>query len=103
MISAFTILPIDQPVEVRTFPLGRFELYRLGGQEFGRAVYEPGWRWSQHVGPQAGAALCEVEHLGFVLRGSAAVRMADGTEKTMRPGDFFAIPPGHDSWVLGDE
>jgi hypothetical protein len=21
----------------------------------------------------------------------------------MRAGDFFAIPPGHDSWVTGDE
>ena len=21
----------------------------------------------------------------------------------MEPGDVFAIPPGHDSWVVGDE
>jgi hypothetical protein len=29
--------------------------------------------------------------------------MADGTVVDLRPGDIFAIEPGHDSWVLGDE
>jgi len=29
--------------------------------------------------------------------------MDDGREVVMRAGDFFAIPPGHDSWVLRDE
>jgi quercetin dioxygenase-like cupin family protein len=29
--------------------------------------------------------------------------MADGTEHTLRAGTLFAIPPGHDSWVVGDE
>ncbi|HEX2468139.1 MAG TPA: cupin domain-containing protein [Solirubrobacterales bacterium] len=67
------------------------------------ATYEPGWRWTEHVGRPAGETLCQVEHLGFVVSGSAAVQMGDGTELVMRAGDFFAIPPGHDSWVTGDE
>ena len=29
--------------------------------------------------------------------------MADGTEGELTPGDLFAIGPGHDSWVIGDE
>jgi quercetin dioxygenase-like cupin family protein len=29
--------------------------------------------------------------------------MDDGTERIMRAGDFFYVPPGHDSWVVGDE
>ena len=29
--------------------------------------------------------------------------MADGTERVMGPGDFFHVPPGHDSWVVGEE
>ena len=41
--------------------------------------------------------------MGIVLAGRAAVRMADGTELVMGPGDVFAIPPGHDSWVVGEE
>jgi hypothetical protein len=29
--------------------------------------------------------------------------MTDGTEFAMEPGDVFAIPAGHDSWVVGNE
>jgi hypothetical protein len=92
-----------QPVEVREFERGRFELFRVGGREIGRASYEPGWRWTEHVRPLAGTEVCEVSHVGFVVCGSAAVRMADGRQDVMHAGDFFAIPPGHDSWVVGDE
>jgi quercetin dioxygenase-like cupin family protein len=93
----------DAPDERRTFDNGIFELVSAGGATIGRASYEPGWRWSEHVGPSVGTNLCEVEHLGVVLSGRAAVRMADGTEFVMSPGDVFAIPPGHDSWVVGDD
>ena len=98
-----TLLNLDSPTEVRTFEKGRFEVYRVGPMTLGRATYEPGWVWSQHVGSQSGADLCEVEHVGLVLSGQAAVKMADGTEKVMRGGDFFFVPPGHDSWVVGEE
>ncbi|HEX8070138.1 MAG TPA: cupin domain-containing protein [Pyrinomonadaceae bacterium] len=93
----------DAPDEVRTFERGRFELVRLGGMTVGRASYEPGWRWSEHVGRAEGAALCQVEHVGLVVSGRAKVLMEDGTEMEMGPGDLFAVPPGHDSWVVGDE
>ena len=33
----------------------------------------------------------------------AVASFADGRELVMEPGDLFAIPPGHDSWVVGDE
>ena len=39
----------------------------------------------------------------MVVSGRAAVAMNDGKEFVMEPGDLFAIPPGHDSWVVGDE
>jgi quercetin dioxygenase-like cupin family protein len=97
------IVPIGEPDEVRQFTLGRLEIYRVGGLELGRAVYEPGWRWTEHVRPIAGTALCEVSHVGLVLAGKAAVSIRDGREFTLTAGAFFAIPPGHDSWVLGDE
>jgi hypothetical protein len=93
----------DEPDERREFPLGSFELVTLGGMTIGRASYEPGWKWSEHVGAALGTALCDVEHVGIVVSGRAAVRMADGTEFVMGPGDLFEIPGGHDSWVVGDE
>ncbi len=93
----------DDADEERTFPFGTFELLQLGDVTLGRASYEPGWKWSEHVGAATGASLCEVEHVGLVVSGRAAVLMADGTEFVMGPGDAFAIPGGHDSWVVGDE
>ena len=93
----------EAPDEVRTFPRGRFEIVTLGGMTIGRATYEPGWRWSVDVGAAAGAASCMVEHVGLVVSGCAAAGMDDGTVHEMRAGDLFHIPPGHDSWVVGDE
>ena len=43
---------------------GKFEIVRLGGMTLGRATYEPGWKWSLHVGPALGLKLCPVEHVG---------------------------------------
>ncbi len=98
-----SLVNFDSPTEVRTFPMGRFELYRVGPMTLGRATYEPGWKWSEHVGAATGESLCQVEHVGLVLSGAAVAHMDDGTEKVMRAGDFFYIPPGHDSWVVGEE
>jgi hypothetical protein len=89
--------------EPQTFPHGRFEICQMGNRVIGRARYEPGWRWTRDIGPMVGTALCEVEHLGVVVTGRAGVRMADGTEFVLGPGDVFAIPAGHDSWVIGDQ
>jgi quercetin dioxygenase-like cupin family protein len=97
------LINLDTPTETRVFEYGRFELYRVGPLALGRATYEPGWRWSEHVGPTVGSSFCDVEHVGLVLQGEAMVKMADGREKLMVAGTFFYVPPGHDSWVVGDE
>ena len=63
------LIALHHPTETRTFEKGRFELYQVGPSTLGRATYEPGWRWSTHVGPTAGTALGHVEHVGLVLSG----------------------------------
>jgi hypothetical protein len=68
----------DASDETRAFDLGMFEVVRLGGVTIGRARYEPGWRWSEHVGAPIGETSCPVEHVGLVVSGRAAVRMDDG-------------------------
>jgi len=100
-ITEFLIRRFDEPDEVREFPLGRFEIVRVGGMTLGRAIYEPGWRWSEHVG-SGPEDRCHVEHLGIVISGRAAVA-GPGYEHVMESGDIFAVPPGHDSWVVGDD
>jgi quercetin dioxygenase-like cupin family protein len=82
---------------------GRFELVRIGELTIGRATYQPGWKWSEHVGPVVGTARCSVEHVGLVLAGVATVAF-EGRVVEMRAGDLFHVPPvPHDSWVVGDE
>jgi len=93
----------EQPDEVRNMVKGRFEIVHLGGLTIGRATYQPGWRWSEHVGPSTGASRCDVEHVGLVLAGVAAVAFEDKVIE-MHPGDLFYVPPvPHDSWVVGEE
>jgi hypothetical protein len=94
----------ETPDETRLFEKGRFEIVNIGGMTIGRASYEPGWKWSEHVSEGAGAPLCEVEHVGMVVSGRAVAALTDGTEIQLTPGSLFYIPPvAHDSWVIGDE
>jgi hypothetical protein len=94
----------EAPDETRTLVKGRFEIVRLGGVTIGRATYEPGWKWSSHVGPGVGASRCTVEHVGLVLSGTATAAFDDGRVTELRTGELFYIPGvPHDSWVVGDE
>ena len=101
---AVALKRFETPDEVRTFDKGRLELVRIGALTIGRASYEPGWRWSEHVGPRVGATRCPVEHVGMVLSGVATVAFDDGRVTELRPGNLFWVPAvPHDSWVVGDE
>jgi len=93
----------DSPDELREFELGKFEVVMIGVVTIGRATYQPGWKWSEHVGKPLGQRSCQVEHVGMVVSGCAAAAMDDGRTVEMRAGEIFYIAPGHDSWVVGDE
>jgi hypothetical protein len=96
----------DEPDEVRQFEKNMFELVHLGGMTIGRATYQPGWKWSEHVGKPLGERFCQVEHVGLVVSGCATAAMDGGQVFELRAGNLFYIPPGppgHDSWVVGDE
>jgi hypothetical protein len=104
MIDPVILKRFDTPDEVREMTLGRFEIVRLGGLAIGRATYQPGWKWSVHVGPGVGAERCAVEHVGLVLAGTATAAFDDGTIVELRAGALFHIPARqHDSWVVGAE
>src|ERR1044071_1306857 len=93
----------ENPDETRIHEKGKFEIVKIGGMTIGRATYEPGWKWSVHVGPTSGTPSCHVEHVGLVISGRSAAVMDGGPILEMKAGDVFHIPPGHDSWVVGDE
>ncbi len=90
--------------EVRPFvDKGEARIVNMGGGPVGVGVFEPGWRWSEHVAPIAGTASCQTPHRGYMLAGRMGVRMDDGTESEAGPGDIVEIAPGHDAWTVGDE
>ena len=94
----------DSPDEVRPMAdKGRVDIVKVGGGVVGKATFEPGWRWSEHVKPIAGTESCQAAHLGYVLSGRQKIVMDDGSELEFGPGDVVAIPAGHDGWVVGDE
>jgi hypothetical protein len=94
---------IYQPDETRDFPHGKVDLVKIGDLTFGLGTFEPGWKWSESVKPIAKTESCQVLHTGYQLSGVMHVKMDDGTEQELKPGDIGVIPPGHDAWVVGEE
>jgi len=92
-----------RPDEIREFPKGRLELIKIGGATVGRAVFEPGWKWSTSVQPLAKTKSCEAPHFQYHVCGVLRILMDDGTEFDCRAGDVSLLPSGHDAWVIGNE
>lgn len=94
---------MDRPDEVREFPGGRSAVARFRRGTISRSTLEPGWRWSRDVGAPLGLEWCPSPHFGYVVSGRLAGRQQDGREFHYGVGDAFALDPGHDVWVEGDE
>ena len=67
----------------------------------GLGVYQPGWRWSRHAGPQTDKH--SENHVGYVLSGAMMTQDANGREQRVEPGFAFEIEAGGDAWVAGSE
>jgi class 3 adenylate cyclase len=93
----------DRPDETRPFPHGIGTFVDLDSLAIGRAVLEPGWRWSTDLKPLVGTELCELHHLHVLVSGRMAFQTADGEQHEFAPNDVMDIGPGHDAWVVGDE
>jgi quercetin dioxygenase-like cupin family protein len=98
-------MSLDAPEETRPFEdgMGKLELVNLEAGPVGRATFQPGWRWSEHVKPIAQTESSRAAHMGYVISGRMRVAMDDGLEMEFGPGDFSMIPPGHDAWIVGDQ
>jgi hypothetical protein len=96
-------MSLDSPEESRTFGHGQLDLVNREAGAVGRAVFRPGWRWSNDVKPIAGTESCQAAHTGYILSGRMTVVMDDGQRLDLGPGDFAIVPPGHDAWTVGDE
>ena len=89
--------------DVRSFPKAEAKVVRLDEATIGVARWEPGWRWSTHLGPLVGTASCQVHHLGYAVSGTLRVTTDDGDTVDIPPDTAYEIPAGHDALVVGDE
>jgi len=74
---------------------------RLRSVAVGLGIYQPGWRWSRHAGPQTGRP--SERHVGYVLSGAMMIQDTEGREDRVGPGFAFEIEAGGDAWVVGAE
>jgi len=88
---------------VVTRPKTRIETLSLSGITYTRVTLEPGWRWSECVGPELGLDRCPKRHRGYMVAGRLAVEIAGADPQEFAAGDIYEFPPGHDAWVVGDE
>jgi mannose-6-phosphate isomerase-like protein (cupin superfamily) len=102
-ISKFEAKSHLTPDEIRKPDKTQVEIVRLEGFTIGRFIMEPGWRWSQCIKPVVKTDSCQLSHVGHAVSGSLTVRMNGGTQKTIKAGESYTIPPGHDAWVDGKE
>jgi len=94
---------LDQPDERRTPAKTTMDLVSIGGTNFARARFEPGWRWSECVKPVVGGERCQVHHIGYAIAGRIHIVPDSGEPTEIAAGDAFDIAPGHDGWVVGNE
>jgi class 3 adenylate cyclase len=95
---------LDQPDAVRDVGRGTGGYVDMGGGlVIGRAVLEPGWRWSEDVKAVVGTPSCQIHHLQLIHSGRLGVRLDSGEEAEVGPNQVVDIPSGHDAWVIGHE
>lgn len=91
------------PDQIVTFEKGKVDIAKVGGTTIGKGYFEPGWSWEKSIKPIAKTDSCQLPHTHYVISGRLKVALDDGTEEEFVSGDVAYVPPGHNSWVVGDE
>jgi class 3 adenylate cyclase len=102
-MSRVEVRDLGEPEAVVSYPLGATNQVRLAQTVISRHVLQPGWSWEEHAQPLVGTPLCELYHRGVVLSGRMGIRTDEGEELIIGPNQVFDLPPGHVTWVEGDD
>jgi mannose-6-phosphate isomerase-like protein (cupin superfamily) len=94
---------VESPDRTQRQPKGPINIVQVGGWNVARAIFEPGWNFTECVKPFVGTPSCEQRHALYYVSGRMGIRMDDGQELEAGPGDVVTIEPGHDAWIVGDE
>lgn len=84
----------DDPDSVDDSALGLTKIVRIGAITFRRRVINPGCRITESY---------EDRHIHLQFTGRTRVRMHNGAEEEYGPGEVGDIPPGYESWVVGNK
>ena len=93
----------SSPDETITFEKGKVEIAKVGDTTIGRGYFEPGWSWEKSIKSIAKTDSCQLPHTHYVISGRLKVVTDNGTEEEFGKGDVAYVPPGHNSWVVGNE
>src|ERR1051326_5054716 len=98
-MAGMTRKSLDEPEETRPFEegTGKVELVNIEAGAVGRATFQPGWRWSEHVKPIAQTDSCQAAHMGYFISGRMKVVMDDGQETEFGAGDYAVRSEEHTS------
>ena len=94
---------MKSPDETLEIGKGKVEITKVGETSIGRVYLEPGWSWEEHVKPIVKTKSCQAPHRQYVISGRVRVKMDDGAEEEFGPGDVGYVPPGHKTWIVGNE
>jgi len=100
--ATLTHQSFDKPSQHKELGKVKVDMITFGDKNVARLQAEPGMKWSTDVKPFTRTELCNHAHIGYVVSGSMMLTLADGSMHTINADDFYVIPPGHDSEVLGN-
>jgi class 3 adenylate cyclase len=103
MSDVVEVRDLGEPEAVSSYPLGTTSQVRLAGTVVSRHVLQPGWSWEKDAQSLVGTGSCQLYHRGVVLSGRMGVRTDAGQELVIGPNHVFDLPPGHITWVDGDD
>jgi class 3 adenylate cyclase len=102
-MSRVEVHDLGEPDAIVSDPLATTHQVRLAQTVISRHVLQPGWSWEEHARPRVGTRSCELYHRGVVLSGRMGVRTDDGEELIIGSKHVFDLPPGHVTWVEGED
>ena len=103
MSSPDPLLAAIKSCESRVIGGVQVDIFHAGTGRVKRSIYPPGFRWSTHMKPLIGTEWCAHAHVGFIARGRLHVQFQDGHVEEFAAPQAYAVAPGHDGWVVGDE
>jgi len=94
---------LKQPDEHREMPKFTLDIVKFTDKiSMSLSTFEPGWKWSKDMQPLSKTDSCMHSHIGYIIQGELRVVM-DSKEYSLKEGDVYCIPKGHDAYVEGNK